>query len=57
LHSGNSVFNMNGWERDFEELSKRNPVVAESFVKRADSLLKESKKKIKENKSKRSSGG
>jgi hypothetical protein len=52
VHSGNCVFNLNPWRRDFEDLLDRSPDVAENFVKRADSLLKECKKKIKERKAK-----
>lgn len=48
VHHGNTVLNLNPWNTDFKELVERNPDVAEEFVKTAEFIVKEAKKKIKE---------
>lgn len=47
VHYGNTVFNLNPWNKDFEELVNQNIDTAEDFVKVAQCILNEAKKKIK----------
>lgn len=48
LHSGNCVFNLNSFGKDFSELLVINLKVAKDFVKRANDILKDCKRRIKE---------
>lgn len=48
VHTGNTTINLNPYNRDMEELIKRNPKLALDFVKRAENILKMARKKIKE---------
>lgn len=48
LHSGNTVFNLDAYGYDFEELLKRDVKTAKKFVKKAKTLIKQAEDKIKE---------
>lgn len=48
IHSGNTVFNINPWSRDFEDLLKSNLSCAEDWVAQAESMIEEANKKVKE---------
>lgn len=47
VHSGNSVFNLNPWNKDFQDLLERNPKYAAELVKVAESVLKQAKEALK----------
>jgi hypothetical protein len=47
LHSGNTVVNLNKYDKDFEELVAINPSLANDFVQRAQRILTNSKQCIK----------
>jgi hypothetical protein len=46
LHSGNTVFNMNAWNDDFNSLLIRNPEVAKDFLRKAERILKTTREKV-----------
>lgn len=48
IHSGNSVFNLNPWNKDFEELINRDPDIALNFIKKAELIIKEAKNRQKQ---------
>ncbi len=53
IHYGNTVLNLNPWNADFKELVERSPDIAENFVNEAEWIVKEAKKKIKQEKERR----
>lgn len=50
VHHGNSVFNLNPWNKDFQDLLVRNPEYAAELVKVAESVLKQAKEELKKTK-------
>lgn len=50
LHSGNGVYNLNPYNKDMAELIERMPDVAESFIKKAQAIVNDAKRKLKEKK-------
>lgn len=51
LHSGNCVFNLNSWNKDFENLAMKNTEWAEEAIEEAESILEEAKSRLKKFKS------
>ena len=43
LHSGNSVFNLCPYGKDFKELAERSPELAQEFVERAQRIVTDAK--------------
>lgn len=52
IHTGNTVFNLNPYRQDFEQLLKDHPATAEDFVASAERMIKECKAQIKKSKNK-----
>lgn len=50
VHYGNTIFNLNPWNKDFEEFVSRDPEGAEKFVNVAQDILTNAKKEIKKQK-------
>jgi hypothetical protein len=48
VHYGNTVFNLNPYNNDFEEIVKRNSDLADNLVKIAQRIVNSAKDKIKE---------
>ena len=48
VHTGNTVFNLNAWNTDFWSLAKQNPTCLKMFIKRAQGILTDAKKRLKE---------
>lgn len=48
LHSGNGVFNLNPYNEDFKNLISNRPELAADFIKRAERIIKDAKRKLKE---------
>jgi len=47
IHSGNGVFNLNSYNKDFQELAKSSKKALESLIKRAESILESAKENLK----------
>jgi len=47
VHKGNSVFNLNPWNKDFQDLLAWNPECAESYVKTAQAVIDSAKDALK----------
>jgi hypothetical protein len=50
VHSGNTVFNLNPYNKEFKELAERNPDVLKSFINTAQFFVTSAKKKLKQTK-------
>jgi hypothetical protein len=48
IHTGNTVFDLTAWCKQFKELVGRDPKIAKDFLRRAQLLLTESKKTLNE---------
>jgi len=48
VHSGNMVFNLSPYGKDFQELAERNPECLEEFIKTAKTILADATKRLKE---------
>lgn len=51
VHTGNTVFNLNPWNKDFQDLAAQNKSVLEKFIKRAQRIItcaRQELKKIKQ---------
>ena len=47
LHSGNCVVNLSPWNKDFEELAKKNPKWVKESLDEAQSIIDDARERLK----------